>query len=206
MITFANDFDLIEIRLVEYISHAGQWFAVPARGERLIPGAAASFISGLIRAHSLADRICFFDDYTSAFDLQDHKFSLPCDIGVEEYNLDLATLCTIISDDALWKRLVLAFLKSDMGRKFSVEGSEFKMLKENRRALALLRINKSRCNERHVVAEQLTTHDEEVARKLTQAASAKASKVEKKAATRRALELKKAAKVLAMEVREAWIL
>jgi hypothetical protein len=141
MITFANDFDLIEIRLADYISEAGQCFAVPARGERLIPGAAASFISGLIHAHSLADRICFFDEYTSAFDLQDHKFSLPCDVGVDEYNLDLATLCTIISDDALWKRLVLAFLTSDMGRKFSVE---FKMLKENRRELALLRINKSR--------------------------------------------------------------
>ena len=199
MITFANDFDLIEIRLADYISDAAQWFAVSARGESLIPGAAASFITGLIRAHSLADRICFFDDYTSAFDIQDHKFSLPCDVGVEEYNLDLATLLTIISDDALWKRLVLAFLKSDMGRKFLVE---FKMIKENRRELAFLRINKWRCNERHVVAEQLTTHDEEVVRKRTQAASAKASKDEKKAATRRALELKKAAKVLAMEVRE----
>jgi hypothetical protein len=200
MITFANDFDLIEIRLADYISEAGQWFAVPARGERLIPGAAASFISGLIHAHSLADRICFFDDYTSAFDLQDHKFSLPCDVGVDEYNLDLATLCTIISDDALWKRLVLAFLTSDMGRKFSVE---FKMLKENRRELALLRINKSRSKEKHVVADQLITQDEEVARKRKQAASAKASKDEKKAATRRALELKKCAKVLAKEVGEA---
>ena len=200
MITFTDDFELIEIRLAEYICEAGHWFAVPAKGERLIPGAAATFISGLIRAHTLADRICFFDEYTSAYDLQDHKFSLPCDVGVDEYNLDLATLCTIISDDALWKRLVLAFLTSDMGRRFSVE---FKMLKENRRELALLRINKSRFKERHVVADQLLTWDEKAARKLTVAASAKASKDEKKAAARRVLALKKSAKILAKEIQEA---
>ena len=200
MFTFTDDFELIEIRLAEYICEAGHWFAVPAKGDRLIPGAAISFISGLIRAQTLADRVCFFDEYTSAYDLQDHKFSLPCDIGVSEYNLDLATLCTIISDDALRRRLVLAFLTSDMGRKFSVE---FKMLKENRRELALLRINKSRFQERHVVADQLLTENEEVARKLTEAASAKASKDEKKAAARRALALKKCAKVLAKEVRDS---
>ena len=201
MITFGNEFDLIELRLAEHICEAGQWFAVPAKGERLIPGAAADFIWNLINARSLPDRVCFFDEYTTAFQLEDHAFSLPCDVGVGDYYMDLATLCAMISDDAVWKRLVLAFLKSDMGRMFS---AEFKLLKKNRRALALLRINTPGYKQRHVVADKLMKDEAVVAQRMMDAAPAQATKPEKRVAARRALELKKAAKVLAMEVREAW--
>jgi hypothetical protein len=156
----------------------------------------------LLSADSLADRVCFFGDYTSAFDMQDYAFSLPCDIGVcDFFNMDLATLCEIISDDALWKRLVLTFLKSEVGLLFA---KEFKVVRENRRALALHRIRTPGFKERHDVADQLMKDEAEVARKLLEAAPAKVTKAEKLATTRRALALKKTARVLANEVREAW--
>ena len=204
MITFANEFDLIEIRLAKHICEAAQWFAVPEKGGRLIPSAAADFISNLINARSLPDRVCFFDEYTTAFHLKDFAFSLPCDVGDGdgEYYMDLATLCDIISDDALWKRLVRAFLTSDMGRAFA---AEFKLVKENRRALALLRIHTPGYKQRHVAADKLMRNEAEVAQKLVDAAPAQAAtKPEKRVAARRARELKKAAKLIATEVREAW--
>jgi hypothetical protein len=124
MTTFASGEDLLEMRLAETLGDTAHWFAVPSTGSCLIQGAAASFVTGLNNAKTVADRVCFFDEFTSAYDMQDGAFALPCEIGVHEFNLDLATLCDAISDDALWKRLVHAFMKSDLGLRFALECGE----------------------------------------------------------------------------------
>jgi hypothetical protein len=201
MVSFNSTVDLIELRLAENIEETAQWFTVGKTDTLLIPGAAATFISGLRSAKCVRDRVCFFDEYTCAYEMQDAEFSLPCDIGVGEFNLNLETLCNIIFDDARWERLVLTFLKSELGLRFA---SEFKAKKEQRRESALRRANKPGFKERHNVAKQLLNDEAVLAHKLLATMPTTTTKPERLARARRAATLKKTAKALAKQVNEAW--
>jgi hypothetical protein len=145
--------------------------------------------------------VYFFDEYTSAYEMQDDAFVLPCDVGAGEYQLDLVTLCNIISDNERWERIVLGFLKSELGLRFA---AEFKTEKKKRRALALRRANQPGFKERHIVAKQLLKDEAEAACTLLATMPTTTTKKDRLARARRAAILKKTAKVLAKQLNDAW--